>query len=101
MRAGAANPVHSPAHHSKYDPLMDGGANQSEMCGSCHDIVVPETINGVAGGVAVERSFSEWQMTFFAKETDPMLHLTCSSCHMKSKEELITDGPGLKVTPRK
>src|SRR5512138_502594 len=59
MRGGAKNPVTSPAHFSKYDALMDSDINQSEMCCSCHDIVVPEAINHVPGGVALERTFAE------------------------------------------
>jgi len=101
MRGGVKNPVSSPAHHSKYDTLMDSDQNQSEMCGSCHDIVVPEHLNGVAGGIAVERTFAEWKGTFFSSSTDPRLHLTCGGCHMISKEDLIADAPGLDVAPRK
>lgn len=99
MRGGAKNPVESPAHFSKYDPLMDSDTNQSEMCGGCHDVVVPQRINGVAD-VALERTFTEWQQTFFSSSTDAQLHLTCGGCHMISKRDLIADGPGLNVSPR-
>jgi hypothetical protein len=100
MRGGAKDPVASPAHRSVYDPLMDSDTNQSELCGSCHDIVVPEHLNGVPGGVAVERTFAEWKQTFFATEDDPQLHFTCGACHMPSKRDLIADAPGLDVAPR-
>lgn len=99
MRGGLKNPVASPAHFSKYDPLMDSDVNQSEMCGSCHDIVVPQRINGT-GDVAVERTFNEWQQTFFATDPDPNLHFTCGACHMPSKDDLVADAPGLGVVPR-
>ncbi len=48
MRGGLRNPADNPAHRSKYDPLMDSDINESEICGSCHDIVVPASINGRA-----------------------------------------------------
>ncbi len=100
MRGGALSPVNSPAHHSKYDKLMDSDQNESEMCGSCHDIVVPEHVNGVPGGVAVERTFAEWKQTFFATDPSPQTHFTCGACHMVSKRDLIADAPGLDVAPR-
>lgn len=102
MRGGAMNPVTSPAHFSKYDEQMDSDSstNQSKMCGSCHDILVPERINGVAGGVALERTFAEWRMSFLASDPNPKAHLTCGGCHMISKTDLIADAPGLEVVPR-
>ena len=90
MRGGAKNPVDSPAHHSAYDPLMKGTANNSEMCGSCHDIVLPN-------GVAIERTFKEWKEGVFAK---PDSKLTCSACHMKPTDGVIADREGLSVVSR-
>jgi len=99
MRGGAKDAVGTPAHHSKYDPLMDSDVNQSEICGSCHDIVVPASINGHAD-VALERTFAEWRSTFFSDADNPQLHLTCSGCHMKSSSlEPIADAPGVKSRP--
>jgi len=92
MRGGLANPVSSPAHHSAYDKRMDSDANQSEICGSCHDVVTPR-------GVALERTYQEWQTTFFA-QADPAHHLTCGSCHMASSTDVIADAPGLDVKSR-
>lgn len=93
MRGGVKNPVGNSAHRSKYDPLMDSDTNESEMCGSCHDIVNDK-------GVNVERTFAEWQTTFFATEKDPGIHLTCGSCHMQSSTDVIADAPGLDVPSR-
>ena len=92
MRGGAANPVASPAHHSAYDKLMDSTINQSELCGSCHDVVTPR-------GVELERTYKEWQTTFFA-EVDPLHHLSCGSCHMPSSTDVIADAPGLSPKSR-
>jgi hypothetical protein len=99
MRGGAQDPKSNPAHHSKYDTLMDSDRNESEMCGACHDINVPEEINGVAGGVDVERTFSEWQTTFFHNDKRPGIHLTCGGCHMFSKDAPIADFEGVGSRP--
>jgi hypothetical protein len=93
MRGGLADPVTSQAHHSRYDKLMDSDANQSEICGSCHDVVTPR-------GVELERTYKEWQTTFFS-QPDPLHHLTCGSCHMRSSTDVIADDPGHNVLLRK
>jgi hypothetical protein len=92
MRGGLANPVSTPAHHSANDRLMNSDANQSEICGSCHDVVTPR-------GVALERTYQEWQTTFFADD-DPAHHLSCGACHMRSSTDVVADAPGLNVKSR-
>jgi hypothetical protein len=89
MRGGLSGPVASPAHHSAYDRLMDSTVNQSEICGSCHDVVTPR-------GVELERTYKEWQTTFFS-QPDAQHHLTCGACHMPSSDGVIADAPGLAV----
>lgn len=97
MRGGVKDPVESPAHHSKYDPMMASKTNNSTICGACHDLVTP-------AGVHLERSFAEWKTTIFA-QYDPnpaaRLPLTCSGCHMFPTDEVIADKPGLDVEVRK
>ncbi len=90
MRGGAQSPVDSPAHNSKYDRLIHSNTNQSELCGSCHDIVLPN-------GVPVERTFAEWKQGVFSK---PDSKLTCGNCHMKPLDDVIADKPGLSVISR-
>ena len=96
MRGGAKNPVSSPAHDSKYDPMMASATNNSQMCGACHDVVTPR-------GVALERTYTEWKTTIFSHD-DPanLLPLTCSGCHMQSTpgHDVIADKPGLDVPAR-
>lgn len=99
MRGGLRNPAENPAHRSKRDPLMDSDVNESEVCGSCHDIVVPASVNG-REDIALERTFAEWQTTFFATDKTPALHLTCGACHMLSSTDVVADAPGLDVTLR-
>jgi hypothetical protein len=89
MRGGLPGPVSSPAHHSAYDRLMDSTLNKSEMCGSCHDVVTPR-------GVALERTYAEWQTTFFS-QPDAQHHLSCGACHMPSSDGVIAEAPGLTV----
>jgi hypothetical protein len=89
MRGGLPGPVSSPAHHSAYDRLMDSTLNKSEMCGSCHDVVTPR-------GVALERTYEEWQTTFFS-QPDAQHHLSCGACHMPSSDGVIAEAPGLSV----
>jgi NAD-dependent dihydropyrimidine dehydrogenase PreA subunit len=93
MRGGLVDPVRSPAHRSSYDPLMDSDSNNAEVCGACHDVVTPRD-------VALERTYQEWQTTFFAQH-DPAHHLTCGGCHMRSSTGVIADAPGLDVKSRK
>lgn len=93
MRGGVRDPIRNSAHRSAYDPLMDSDRNESEICGSCHDIVTQR-------GVAIERTYAEWQTTFFAKRKEPEIHLTCGGCHMGSSRDVIADAPGLAVPVR-
>ena len=76
MRGGVKDPISSPAHRSRFDPLMDSDTNQSEICGSCHDVVTPR-------GVELERTYQEWLTTIFALP-DARFHLSCGGCHMRS-----------------
>jgi nitrate/TMAO reductase-like tetraheme cytochrome c subunit len=97
MRGGVKDPTDSPAHHSKYDKLMDSYTNQSTMCGSCHDVTTP-------AGAKLERTYAEWQTTVFTMNdpTSGVFELTCSGCHMQSDPTttIIADKPGLSVKSR-
>jgi hypothetical protein len=96
MRGGIADPVANPGHHSSFDPMMASSTNNSQMCGSCHDVVTPR-------GVALERTYQEWKTTIFATN-DPAheLPLTCSGCHMKSDPSVlqIATAPSADVKSR-
>ena len=74
---------------------MASTTNGSQMCGSCHDVVMPN-------GVALERTYQEWKTTIFARQ-DPAheLPLTCSGCHMKSdpNTSVIATAPAAKSRP--
>jgi hypothetical protein len=90
MRGGVQNPSESAAHNSAYDTRMAGRKNNSEICGSCHDVVTP-------AGVHIERSFAEWKETIFAQPNptpESFQHQTCASCHMFPSSEAIAAGGG-------
>jgi len=89
MRGGVADPSDNDAHHDRFDPLMAGATNQSKMCGSCHDVVTP-------AGVALGRTYQEWQTTVFATSSPPN-GLTCSQCHMGTNVDPATDVIGAKA----
>ena len=99
MHGGLEKPVASPAHHSLYDPLMDSDSNNSEICGSCHDVTTIAIPGHGSGGVDLERTFAEWKTTFFS-DPDPEHHLSCGGCHMPSSTDVVADAPGLDVPLR-
>jgi len=77
MRGGLSNALQNSAHQSAYSPLHDRSQRESsQLCGSCHDVV-----NG--HGVAIERSFAEWQASAFAGRGGS----TCGQCHMPKSAE--------------
>jgi len=86
MRGALSNAMPNEAHQSSYSPLHDRTQlESSKLCGSCHDVV-----NG--HGVAIERSFAEWQASAFATASGS----TCGQCHMSKSTESgpIADVPG-------
>jgi hypothetical protein len=81
-----SDPVASPPHRAAYSTLLDDNKTDSaSACGSCHDIV-----NG--HGVALERTFKEWQATVFAV---PPHGVSCAGCHMTG-----SDGPASVISTK-
>lgn len=88
MRGGLEDPVPTSAHGSAWSPLHDRNhADSSAMCGSCHDVVLDN-------GVALERTYQEWQHTIFA-DTASGFGLSCNSCHMRGRNGLAATLPGM------
>jgi Cytochrome c554 and c-prime len=93
--------VDNEAHASAYSPLLDSATPESAaMCGSCHDVVTPN-------GVHLERTYAEWQASFFA-DLDPLsggpaiYGLRCGSCHMgPAVDGPIADAPGVRADRRR
>ena len=77
MRGAISDPLPNTAHGSQYSALHDRSQlDSAKLCGSCHDVV-----NG--HGVAIERSFAEWQASAFAGSAGS----TCGQCHMPKSRE--------------
>lgn len=92
MRGRYADPVENAAHVGGYSPFHDGTkADSARMCGACHDIV-----NG--HGVAIERTFQEWEKSVFAV---PPNGLSCSQCHMPAEIRVpIAQAPNVYLRDR-
>ncbi|MFN3197055.1 MAG: multiheme c-type cytochrome [Bradymonadia bacterium] len=93
FRAGIDDPVKTHAHESAYSPLHDRDAHSSSsMCGSCHDIVLES-------GLALERTYAEWQGTVYAREGDPQAN-SCGQCHMGSRQSpaALVEGAPIRTT---
>ena len=92
MRGALSDALPNVAHGSLYSSLHDRSQLESaKLCGSCHDVV-----NG--HGIAIERSFAEWQDSAFASENGS----TCGQCHMPKSPEKgpIADVPGAQPRDR-
>jgi hypothetical protein len=90
MRGRFPDPVKNSVHASVYSPLHDRDQLASaSLCGACHDIV-----NG--HGVALERTFAEWQETVFSK---PEIGTTCGQCHMDQSANLEPAAHGIPGLP--
>ena len=103
MRGRITDPVGNPAHRSEASTLFSGAEPDSaQMCGSCHDIVLP--VPPAPAATALERTYQEWTGAVFAPEQapTPSAVATCNSCHMppSTAMEPIAEGPGLKVRSR-
>jgi Cytochrome c554 and c-prime len=76
MRAALSNPVEPFAHRVEYSKFMDPSSMESSlMCGSCHDIEMPN-------GLKLERTLQEYEDSVFAQENG---FQSCSSCHTQPK----------------
>ncbi len=91
QRGAIADAVPTAAHQSAYSPLHDRAELvSSDLCGSCHDVVVPS-------GMQLERTWVEWNSTQYATATSG-LQQTCGNCHMDGYEgrAAISDGAPLR-----
>ena len=86
LRGGIPDPQAGTAHGSAYSALHDrDDPASSDMCGSCHDVVLPS-------GLHLEKSYLEWQESVFS--VDGPTRLSCGHCHMpRSYGPAAADGP--------
>jgi hypothetical protein len=93
LRGPFDNALPTLAHGTEKSKHFDENAiESSQMCGACHDIVMPK-------GVAIERTFKEYEASLFAKsgggDTPPFG--TCVGCHMAGRKSVVADVPGAPV----
>ncbi len=78
------DPIFTPAHDSEYRSLY----KDSEYCGACHDIVMPN-------GLELEETFREWRSKGFE-----MTGKTCNECHMEAYQGKMTPSSPIKTLHR-
>ncbi len=87
---GAFEAADGAAHASMVSPLHDrSNPESSNLCGSCHDIVLPN-------GIHLEQTFSEWKESLFSHNTPAELQ-TCGRCHMPGYDGVAADVPGVPL----
>jgi hypothetical protein len=85
FRAGIREPVRSTAHGVSYGVYQDGNRREnSELCGACHDVVVPS-------GVHLERTFAEYESSLFGQLEQGFE--TCGGCHMPGRKGRAAELP--------
>jgi hypothetical protein len=85
FRAGIRDPVDTPAHGVSYGAYQDGNRREnSELCGACHDVVVPS-------GVHLERTFEEYESSLFGQLEQGFE--TCGGCHMPGRKARAAELP--------
>lgn len=85
MRAALVEPFASPAHAIAYGAYQDGDRRESsQLCGSCHDVVVPS-------GVHLERTFEEYKTSVFGRLEEGFE--TCAGCHMPGRNGRAAELP--------
>jgi hypothetical protein len=90
LRGALADGIENSAHEQRYSALHDRSRPESaRLCGACHDVVTE-------AGVRLERTFAEWQASFFAREHE---HggLACGNCHMPGTAAAIANVSGTPV----
>ena len=90
LRGPYADALPTLAHGTEQSRLFDENAlESSQMCGACHDIIMPK-------GIAIERTFKEYEASLFSKSTlsDTPPFSTCVGCHMPGRKSAIADVPG-------
>jgi hypothetical protein len=92
MRGGINGAQIPSTHKVQHSSNLDHDSpDSSVLCGTCHDIVNQS-------GFALERTFTEYQQTFFGNPSQPLLFKSCgsASCHMDKadNQELVAQSSG-------
>jgi hypothetical protein len=96
MRGGYDDPRPSPFHESAYSPLLDRDQPaSSQVCGSCHDIVVDTPM----GELHTERTYAEWRGSVYNRDDLPFQGLQCGNCHLTGEDAPIATLPSGEALP--
>ena len=90
MRGPFADALPTIAHDTEQSKHFDENAiESSQMCGACHDIIMPK-------GVALERTFKEYEASLFSKSglAGSAPFATCIGCHMQGQKSVAANVPG-------
>ena len=88
---GIADPVQPYAHRAAASKFFDRTRPESnQMCGSCHDIVVPGT------DFHLERTYEEYLSSVYTQDTGGQ---ACIDCHMdpSTNKEVVADYEGVQL----
>ncbi|MFT5433475.1 MAG: hypothetical protein ACI9OJ_004181 [Myxococcota bacterium] len=97
MRGPIADPVANTAHASMYSSLHDRkDLRSADMCGACHDIVIPAELGPADTDVALEETFVEWKASIFGNP-DEAGQTSCGSCHMAGRNDVAADYDGVPL----
>jgi hypothetical protein len=90
LRGPFADALATHAHGAEQSKHFDENLPESsQMCGACHDIIMPK-------GVAIERTFKEYEAGLFAKSAtaSPPPFASCVGCHMQGRKGTVANVPG-------
>jgi hypothetical protein len=82
MRGPIRDPLPPIAHRAEFSEMFeDTSPKSSALCGSCHDIVMPN-------GVHLERTLQEYRSGIFSKSAtgEPPAFDSCVGCHMPGRD---------------
>ena len=105
MRGPILEPLKYKGHAAEYSKLFDDDVSRahfesSNLCGACHDIVVPGHFSGASQDVPLEQTFAEWKGSVFADDSTAKnkVVLNCTSggtCHMAREKNVPIANPPL------
>lgn len=75
--------INTPLHQSEFNRLF----TQSEICGSCHQIVHPQN------GLVLSATYDEWKESSFGSR-----RINCQDCHMTPGPGVTKPNPGVAAT---
>jgi nitrate/TMAO reductase-like tetraheme cytochrome c subunit len=85
MRGALEDPLKTDAHKNAYGAALDRDAPESsQVCGSCHDVVLPS-------GLHLEQTYVEWEASVFS---EGLSRQSCGHCHLPSRPGLAAEVDG-------